>query len=163
MEALGIARNPADVGFYSGVSVQTGSSARQRKLAWVDLSSFPFSIEGAFATAQIFTVYGWGSLSDRIGRKPVILIGELNRFFLREPNADRSLLAGLLGVACSILLFGGLSNSFWGMVFARGLNGLLSGNASVIKAALGEVTDSTNEGLAFPLFSLQWSLGLVLG
>lgn len=96
----------------------------------------------------------------------------------------------------SITLFGFLSTTFWGMVLARGLNGALSGNGSVSKAALGEMTDRTNEGqsvspyasslgrvrsrpprvemlthcaislfsgLAFPLFSLQWSLGLALG
>lgn len=37
--------------------------------------------ESAFAFVQFFTVYYWAKLSDRIGRKPVILCGLLGVAF----------------------------------------------------------------------------------
>ncbi|KAG6829996.1 hypothetical protein H0H92_002686 [Tricholoma furcatifolium] len=56
-------------------------------------------IESAFFLAETLSVYHWGRLSDRIGRRPVLLVAPL-------------------GLACSILLFG-LSHSFWILVASR--------------------------------------------
>ena len=72
---------------------------------------------------QFLTGLLWGSLSDRIGRKPVLLIG-------------------LLGTFASVNAFG-LSRSFNQMIAARALNGLMNGNVAVIRSALGELTDET--------------------
>lgn len=80
---------------------------------------------------------------DRIGRKPVILIG-------------------LSGVALSTLLFG-VSRTFWWAVIARSLAGALSGNAAVVQSVVGEITDETNQAEAFPLTGLSWSLGCIIG
>ena len=82
-------------------------------------------------------------LLDRIGRKPVILIG-------------------LSGVAVSTFLFG-LARTFWWAVFARSLAGSLSGNAAVSSSVIGEITDETNQTEAFPLMALSWSLGCIIG
>lgn len=80
---------------------------------------------------------------DRIGRKPVILIG-------------------LSGVAVSTLLFG-LSRTFWWAVISRSMAGALSGNAAVVQSVVGEITDETNQALAFPLTGLSWSFGCIIG
>lgn len=72
---------------------------------------------------QFLTGLLWGSLSDRIGRKPVLLIG-------------------LLGTFASVNAFG-LSRSFNQMIAARALNGLMNGNVAVIRSVLGELTDET--------------------
>lgn len=82
-------------------------------------------------------------LLDRIGRKPVILLG-------------------LSGVALSTLLYG-VARSFWWAVFARSLAGALSGNAAVVQSVVGEITDETNQAEAFPLMGLSWSLGCIIG
>ncbi|KAL7410606.1 major facilitator superfamily domain-containing protein [Mrakia frigida] len=100
-------------------------------------------IESVFAISQVLVMYRWGRLSDRVGRKPIILIG-------------------LSGSAFSLLLFG-LSRNYWWAFCARTLGGLSSGNASVIRAVLGEITDKTNEGRVFPLWSICWDLSLMIG
>lgn len=69
-------------------------------------------------------VLRWGRLSDRIGRKPVILFG-------------------IFGMAMSSALFG-LSTTYVGLIISRALAGGLSGNIGVMKSAIGEITDSTN-------------------
>ncbi|EJT97729.1 MFS general substrate transporter [Dacryopinax primogenitus] len=100
-------------------------------------------IDSLFAFVQLFTVMHWGRLSDRIGRKPVILLG-------------------LCGVTLATLTFG-LSRSLWLTILARCLAGGLSGNGAVIQTMISEMTDETNEARAFPLYSLMWAVGCIVG
>ncbi|KZO92170.1 MFS general substrate transporter [Calocera viscosa TUFC12733] len=100
-------------------------------------------IDSLFAFVQLFTVMHWGHLSDRIGRKPVVILG-------------------LLGVTACTLLFG-LSRRLWLTILARALAGGLSGNGAVIQTMISEMTDETNEAQAFPLFSLMWAVGCIVG
>ncbi|KAG1852064.1 MFS general substrate transporter, partial [Suillus tomentosus] len=100
-------------------------------------------IESLFFVAQALMVLRWGRLSDRIGRKPVLVIG-------------------LSGACISILCFG-LSTTFWSLVISRCLCGLLNGNAGVMKTMMGELTDSTNMAQAFALFPFVWCIGSFIG
>ncbi len=72
------------------------------------------------AFMQLFFAPLWGSLSDRLGRKPVLLIG-------------------VLGYGLTMLLFG-LSTQLWMLFVARGLNGMLS--SATMPTALAYVGDS---------------------
>ncbi|KAG2039615.1 major facilitator superfamily domain-containing protein [Suillus americanus] len=111
--------NDAAVGYYAGI------------------------IESLFFVAQALTVLRWSRLSDRIGRKPVLVIG-------------------LSGACISILCFG-LSTTFWSLVISRCMCGFLNGNMGVMKTMMGELTDSTNMAQAFALFPIVWSLGGFVG
>jgi DHA1 family multidrug resistance protein-like MFS transporter len=95
---------------------------------------FPFYIEelgaGGFelgllaATSAVLEfIFGpvWGGVSDRIGRKPVLLIG-------------------MFGYALSALLFA-VSTRIWMLFFSRGISGILS--SAVITTALAYVSDAT--------------------
>ncbi|KAG8753536.1 hypothetical protein FRC11_007326, partial [Ceratobasidium sp. 423] len=118
IEELGVTSDPKELGYYSGF------------------------IEGVFALTQFCTVCFWGSLSDRIGRRPVLI-------------------SGLCVVIGSTIMFG-LSKSFTMMLISRALGGALNGNAAVIKSVLGEITDETNQGIAFTYLPLCWSIGSLL-
>ena len=83
----------------------------------------------AYTLGQIVGAPFWGSLSDRIGRRPVIL-------------------CGMLGNAAGMLAFG-LAPSFGFAVGARLVQGLMSGNVPVARSYMADITDSSNEARAF--------------
>jgi MFS family permease len=84
----------------------------------------------------------WSRLSDRIGRKPVLLIG-------------------LFGISLSMLLVG-FSKSFAMLVLSRMLCGALNGNTGVAKSVTGELTDNTNVAQAFALMPITWAAGITI-
>ncbi len=80
----------------------------------------------AFALAESVTALYWGGLSDRVGRKPVLLLG-------------------CMGTMLSLLIVG-LSSNFWLALLGRALGGLLNGNVGVIQSMVGElVTNPAHE------------------
>jgi DHA1 family multidrug resistance protein-like MFS transporter len=86
----------------------------------------------------------WGSLSDRVGRKPVLLVG-------------------LFGYSLSSLLFG-LSTRLWMLFASRALSGVLSSATS--STALAYISDSTSErdrGGGMGMLGAAVGLGLILG
>ncbi|KAF9007549.1 major facilitator superfamily multidrug-resistance, DHA1 sub-family [Cyathus striatus] len=100
-------------------------------------------IESAFFFAEALTVFQWGWLSDRFGRRPILLLGPL-------------------GLSLAMLGFG-LSGTFWPIVMYRCLQGVFNGNIGVSKSIMAEITDSTNIGDAFALMPLTWSVGTTIG
>ncbi|RKP14937.1 major facilitator superfamily domain-containing protein [Piptocephalis cylindrospora] len=100
-------------------------------------------VASSFSLAQMFSGLPWGALSDRIGRRPVILMG-------------------LMGTTLSMLLFG-LSHSLVWAISTRIMCGLLNGNVGVVKSALAELTDETNQAKGFAFLPMIWGLGSVLG
>lgn len=73
----------------------------------------------AFSLAEALTGMYWGGLSDRVGRKPVLL-------------------SGCFGTVLSLLLVGFAPN-FWVALFGRALGGALNGNIGVIQTMVGEL------------------------
>ncbi|KAF8867875.1 major facilitator superfamily domain-containing protein [Infundibulicybe gibba] len=100
-------------------------------------------IQSLFFLTEAIAVMQWSRLSDRIGRKPVLLFG-------------------LVGASLSTLLFG-LSRTFWTLVISRCLCGLLNGNTGVMGSAMGDLTDSSNRAQAFSFLSMIWATGSSLG
>ncbi|WWC57679.1 uncharacterized protein I303_100213 [Kwoniella dejecticola CBS 10117] len=99
-------------------------------------------IESIFALAELCTVFQWGKASDRWGRKPVLLIG-------------------CAGAAVSSILFG-FSTTFPMMVLTRTINGLCNGNVAVLKSVISELSDETNQSVAFSFFPLSMAIGTIL-
>ncbi|PLW32896.1 hypothetical protein PCANC_17105 [Puccinia coronata f. sp. avenae] len=100
-------------------------------------------VESLFALAEVSTGLFWGRLSDRIGRKPVLL-------------------SGLAGLSIAVMAFG-LQRTFVGLVIARSLAGTMNGNIAVIKSSLADSTDDSNKARAFTLLPLCWAVGLMIG
>lgn len=101
----------------------------------------------------LFTLYSlmqflfaplWGHLSDRIGRKPVLL-------------------AGLLGSGMALVGFG-LADRLWLLFLARGLAGLMS--SAVLPTAMAyvaDVTDDSSRGRGMGIMGAAMGLGFIFG
>lgn len=100
-------------------------------------------IESLFFATQALTILQWSRTSDRIGRKPVLLLG-------------------IFGLSLSMLCFG-LSRTLSGLILSRCVTGALNGNIGVMKSMMGELTDSTNMAQGFSLMPVAWSLGATIG
>ena len=97
-----------------------------------------------YSVMQFFFAPAWGRLSDRIGRKPVIVIG-------------------LAGFSLSFLLFG-LSTELWMLYGARILGGVLSSAAlPTVMAYVADTTDDAHRGGAMGRISAAMGLGITFG
>ncbi|PBP24799.1 major facilitator superfamily transporter [Diplocarpon rosae] len=83
------------------------------------ISVYAGMVTSAFAFAEFSSGVVWGKLSDRIGRKPVLL-------------------TGLAGTALSMLIFG-FAPSLPIALLARALGGLLNGNIGVLQTTVAEM------------------------
>jgi DHA1 family multidrug resistance protein-like MFS transporter len=86
----------------------------------------------------------WGDVSDRRGRKPVLLVG-------------------ILGYAISMLLYG-LATQLWMLFVARGVGAILS--AATLPTTYAYISDSTSEedrGGGIGILGAAMGLGVVLG
>jgi predicted MFS family arabinose efflux permease len=103
-------------------------------------TSFLFAI---FSIAQFFATPIIGKLSDRFGRKPLLVIS-------------------LAGTVLGNLLAGTAPNAFV-LFFARFLDGVTGGNISVAQAVISDVTTPANRAKGFGIFGASLGLGFVIG
>ncbi|WNQ13573.1 MFS transporter [Paenibacillus aurantius] len=107
-----------------------------------------------FHLAMLLSVYSavsffmspfWGGLSDRIGRKPVIL-------------------TGLLGFSISFLIFGLSDGVLWMMYLSRIIGGLFSGAvASCAVAYVADITTEENRTKGMGFVGMAIGMGFVFG
>ena len=100
-------------------------------------------ISSVFSILQFVFSPFWGGLSDRVGRRPVLLYT-------------------VAGTALSYAVWV-LSGSFWLFLLARVLGGLFGGNLSVATAAVADVTSRAERSKAMGLVGAAFGLGLVTG
>lgn len=84
-----------------------------------DASFYSGLLISAFSLAEAAMGMYWGSLSDRIGRKPVLIIG-------------------CMGTMFSMVVVGFASN-IWIALAGRAFGGFLNGNIGVIQTMVGEL------------------------
>ena len=101
------------------------------------------TIASAFALAQFATGFFWGWLSDRVGRKPVILTGTLL-------------------TAVGFVMFG-FCKTLWQAVLVQTFIGIVNGNQGVVSTCLGEITDRSNQSKAFTYLPVIYGLGGITG
>ncbi len=101
-------------------------------------------IMAIYATMQFIFSPVWGRISDRLGRKPILLVG-------------------ILGNALSQLFFG-LSTQLWMLFVARALAGILS--SATLPTAMAYIGDSTGEedrGSGMGIIGAAIGVGMVIG
>ncbi len=100
-------------------------------------------LTGLYAGIQFIAAPIWGRMSDRIGRRPIILLS-------------------LVGSALAYLLWI-FSASFELFVLSRIIAGVMSGNVSVANAAVSDVTSKENRSKGMAAVGMAFGLGFVFG
>ena len=99
---------------------------------------------GVYSLMQLLFAPMWGRISDRVGRKPVIMIG-------------------ILGLSLSFLLMG-VSSSLWMLFVARIIGGILSSaNMPTVMAYVADITSPEDRGKGMGVVGAATGLGFVFG
>lgn len=97
-----------------------------------------------YSLMQLLFAPMWGRISDRIGRKPVIMIG-------------------ILGLSLSFFLMG-ISSSLWMLFVARVIGGILSSaNMPTVMAYVADITSPEDRGKGMGIIGAATGLGFVFG
>ena len=96
-----------------------------------------------YAGAQFFAAPLLGKLSDRYGRRPVLLIS-------------------ILGSAMGYFLFG-IGGALWVLFLSRLIDGFTAGNASTASAYIADVTPPQDRAKTYGFIGMAWGLGFILG
>ncbi len=97
----------------------------------------------SYAAAQLIGAPVLGRMSDRFGRRPVLLIS-------------------LVGTFIGFLLLG-FANSLWMLFASRLLDGFTGGNISVAQAYITDITDESNRARGLGLLGAAFGLGFIIG
>ncbi len=135
--------NPNDP-FLQGIFTCIQSfSSRSGVSDFSTLALFGGILGSVYSFFQFLAAPFWGSLSDRIGRRPVLIFT-------------------VFGLTFSYLLWG-FAGSFTVLVLSRILGGIMGGNLSTITATVADITTKTTRSKGMAMVGMTFGLGFVLG
>lgn len=105
-------------------------------------------IAGVYSLAQFVFSGFWGSLSDRYGRRPVLIA---------------SLAGSMLSYLMLSLVFSGLILSTALLIISRAFAGSFAANISAAQAAISDITKPEERSKGIALISAAFALGFVFG
>lgn len=109
-----------------------------------DIPRYSGYLASSFAFFQFLFSVQWGTLLNRIGRKPVLL-------------------CGLLGTSISLQIFG-FSRNYYMALAARSLAGALNGNIGVLRTVIGEIcVEKKHQAFGFSTLPLLFNMGAIVG
>ncbi|KAK6127134.1 hypothetical protein DH2020_039125 [Rehmannia glutinosa] len=108
-----------------------------------DISSYAGYVGSSFMCGRALTSLSWGVVSDKYGRKPIIMIGTIT-------------------VVIFNTLFG-LSVNYWMAISSRFLLGSLCGILGPMRAYASEICRKEHQALGMSVIGTSWGIGLVIG
>src|SRR5688500_12203415 len=108
--------------------------ATPAQLAW---------IVGIYSLLQLICAPLFGRISDRVGRKPVLVVS-------------------ILGTAIGFIVLGA-AQTVWMLMLGRIIDGASGGNISTAMARIADVTAKENRSQAMGMVGAAFGLGLVVG
>jgi len=96
-----------------------------------------------YAGAMFFAAPFMGKISDRIGRRPVLLVS-------------------VFGSAIGYFIFG-IGGALWVLFFSRLLDGITGGNLSTAAAYIADVSKPEERAKNFTLIGMAYGIGFILG
>lgn len=100
-------------------------------------------LAASYAVCQLISGPVLGRISDRVGRKPTLLVSQAGTFI------------GFLTL--------GYANSLWMLFLGRIIDGLTAGNLSIAQAYITDVTLPENRTRAFGLIGIAFGTGFLVG
>ena len=97
----------------------------------------------AFPLAQLIGLPVMGALSDRYGRKPLLLVSQ--------------------ATTCLSFIMLGLAGSLEAVILSRLIDGLFGANLSTAQAALSDITDASNRTRGLGVTGAAFGLGFIFG
>lgn len=104
---------------------------------------FGGALGAIYSLLQFVAAPIWGTISDKIGRKPVLLVS-------------------VAGLALSYLLWF-FSGSFTLLILARFIGGIMGGNISTATAVVADVTQKQNRAKGMAFIGIAFALGFIIG
>lgn len=117
--------------------VGTFTESPAEQTFWFGVVAFTFGIANFFGSPIL------GALSDRFGRRPVLLIG-------------------FCGLALSFVVTG-LATALWMLIAVRLVSGATQANAAVANAYVADITAPADRARRFGLLGAMFGLGFILG
>jgi DHA1 family tetracycline resistance protein-like MFS transporter len=100
-------------------------------------------IMGTYSLCQLIAAPLWGRLSDRYGRRPILM-------------------SSLAGACCSYLILG-FARSVWWLLASRALGGFMAGNISAAFAYASDVSQPERRAASLGLIGAAIGIGFTLG
>lgn len=124
-------------------SIQSITNYTQDSSLFGEIVLFGGILGALYSLLQFVAAPMWGTLSDKIGRKPVLVIS-------------------LSGMAISYLLWF-FSGSFTLLIIARIIGGIMGGNISTATAVVADITSKENRSKGMAIIGVAFALGFVVG
>lgn len=119
------------------ILVGSFSSSQADQAYWYGVVAFAFGVSNFLASPVL------GGLSDRFGRRPVLLLGFLG-----------------LGIS----FFGtALTTTLWGLIAVRAAGGAMQSNATIANAYVADITPPEQRAKRFGMLGAMMGLGFIIG
>ncbi len=114
----------------------------------------------AFYVAQIFAAPWLGKLSDRFGRRPILIVSQIGTLIAYVMFFFATQIGSILNGAGLIF---GISGGLLAIYLARILDGLTGGNVSVAEAYASDISDDRSRAKALGLIGGAVGVGHIIG